>query len=303
MRSLNKPTASLAAIVVTCGLAAGAHAQGGPSFPPLMNPPTQDHLTGKMVLAELTTPDIAQAEQFYGGLFGWTFQDTKLGSFDFVEASAGGHVVAALFSRKLPADHSHGPAWLTVLSAKDVDAVTTAATQRGATVLRPAHDLPGFGREAVYADPQGAVFAAFTSASGDPPDVLAQPGQWIWSALITTDPDAAAGFYQAVFDYEVYDLPGPGDAGHMMLADDEFARAAVNPMPVSRPDARAYWLDFVRVDDAAAAVAKATSLGGRVLVAPRMDRHGGRIAVIADPAGAPFGIMEWPSNVTTGAPK
>ena len=302
---LTTPMATLAALAMACGLvmAEPVRAQVGPTFPPLMNPASQDHHTGKMILAELTTPDIARAKQFYGGLFGWTFQDTQLGSFDFVEASAAGHVVAALFGRLLPADHSHGPAWLTFLSTKDVDAASQLATQHGAKVLRPPHDLPGLGREAVYADPQGAVFAAFASASGDPPDRLAQPGEWIWSALITTDPDAAAGFYQLVFDYNVYDLPERQNAQHLTLAADDFARAAVNPMPISRPDARPYWLNFVRVDDANAAVAKATSLGGQVLVTPRMDRHGGRIAVIADPAGAPLGVMEWPSEAPTGTTK
>ena len=296
--TLTTSAARLAAWALACGLAtvAPVRAQGGPTFPPLMNPSTQDHYTGKMILAELTTPDIAQAKQFYAGLFGWTFQDTRLGNFDFVEASDAGHVVAVLFGRPLPADHSHGPTWLTFLSTKDVDAASQLATQHGAKLLRPPHNLPGFGREAVYADPQGAVFAAFTSASGDPPDILAQPGQWIWSALITTDPNLAAGFYQLVFDYDVYDLPERKNADHLTLAEDDFARAAINPLPVSRPDARPYWLNFVRVDDANAAVAKATSLGGKVLVPPRMDRQGGRIAVIADPAGAPFGVMEWPGD-------
>ena len=35
------------------------------------------------------------------------------------------------------------------------------------------------------------------------------------------------------------------------------------------------------------------SLGGSVLVPPHVDRHGGKLAVIADPSGAPFGVMEW----------
>ena len=302
MRSLRR-AASFAAFALVCGVAEGAHAQGGPRFPPLMNQPTQEHHAGKMVLAELTTPDVEQAERFYGGLFGWTFKDTQLGSFDFVEATGGGHVVATMFGRPLPADRRGGPIWLTFLSSTDVDATTATATQQGAKVLRAPHDLPGLGREAVFADPQGAVFAAFASASGDPPDVLAQPGQWIWSALVTSDPDAAAAFYQSVFGYDVYDMPEPVNAGHLTLAGDDFARAAVNPLPVNRPDVRPYWLDFVRVDDVGAAVAKAAALGGKVLVEPRVDRHGGRIAVIADPAGAPFGIMEWPSDATTGAPK
>ena len=41
------------------------------------------------------------------------------------------------------------------------------------------------------------------------------------------------------------------------------------------------------------AATKALGLGGRALVEPRIDRHGGRLAVLADPSGAPFGVMEW----------
>ena len=41
-------------------------AQSGPTFPLLMDSPSQDHHIGKIILAELTTPDIAQAKRFYG---------------------------------------------------------------------------------------------------------------------------------------------------------------------------------------------------------------------------------------------
>jgi len=50
-----------------------------------------------------------------------------------------------------------------------------------------------------------------------------------------------------------------------------------------------HWLNFVRVTDAGAAAAKAVALGGRVLVKPHLDRHGGKAAIIADPTGAPVG--------------
>jgi hypothetical protein len=35
-----------------------------------------------------------------------------------------------------------------------------------------------------------------------------------------------------------------------------------------------------------------------VLVEPRIDRHGGRVAIVADPLGAPFGLLEWPDDQT-----
>jgi len=88
-------------------------------------------------------------------------------------------------------------------------------------------------------------------------------------------------------------LPASGGAQHLLLAAEGYARASVNSLPLNRPDARPYWLDYVRVDDAAAAAARVAALGGRVLVAPRVDRQGGKIAVVADPQGAPFGLLEW----------
>jgi uncharacterized protein len=54
-----------------------------------------------------------------------------------------------------------------------------------------------------------------------------------------------------------------------------------------------HWLDFVRVADADAAAAKAADLGGRVVVPPRPDRQGGKLAVVADPSGALIGLMQW----------
>ncbi len=56
------------------------------------------------------------------------------------------------------------------------------------------------------------------------------------------------------------------------------------------------WLNYVSAQDVAAASAKVTALGCRVLVAPRLDRHGGKEAIVADPLGAPFGLLDWPAD-------
>jgi predicted enzyme related to lactoylglutathione lyase len=55
--------------------------------------------------------------------------------------------------------------------------------------------------------------------------------------------------------------------------------------------------------DAAGAAAKAVALGGRVVVEPHIDRHGGKVAVVADPTGAPFGLMEWSDTDSKEVPK
>jgi predicted enzyme related to lactoylglutathione lyase len=229
-------------------------------------------------------------------LFGWTFRDIQADGTKYAGAFLDGHAVAGLIHKDVPAGKPRQPAWLSFISVRDVDAAREIALQHGAKVLFEPHSVPDRGRQAVFADPQGAVFAVLASTSGDPPDVLAAPGEWIWSSLITSDPDADAAFYQALFDYEVFDLPADKGAQHLLLASDNYARATANTLPANKPTIHPHWLNFVHVEDAVKMAAKVVALGGRVLVQPRIDRHGGKVAVVADPQGAPFGLLEWPDT-------
>ncbi len=49
-------------------------------------------------------------------------------------------------------------AWHPYFGTGDCDAVVATATERGATALVPAIDVPGVGRVAMFRDPFGAVF-------------------------------------------------------------------------------------------------------------------------------------------------
>ncbi len=285
--------------VVFFGLiAAGPAGAATSDVPPISTAASPEHHVGKVVFVELVTPDIVQSEHFYGELFGWKFHDFKAGITDYAEASLDGHLVAGLVHKEIPAGQHLQPSWLSFFATKDVDGAETTAVKDGAKVLREPHDVPDRGRQAVFSDPQGAVFAVLASSSGDTPDVLAEPGEWIWSSLITSDPGTDAAFYQTLFDYEVFETPSPDGAEHLTLATENYARASANPLPANKSGMHPHWLNYIRVDDAAATSQKLVALGGRVLVAPHLDRHGGNIAIVADPFGAPFGLMEWPQTET-----
>lgn len=288
-RGLHRILMLAAGTAWSCGLLASPAGAASTGLPPLVVPATAERHPGKMVLAELVTPDLAGAERFYGGLFGWTFQGVPSGT--FAQGSLNGQVVAAIAQRPLPPDRQ--PGWLGFIATDDVEKTDALAVQNGAKVLFGPHAFANLGREAVLADPQGAVFAVLASSSGDPPDVLADPGAWIWSSLITQTPSVDAGFYKTVFGYESFTMPEAQDAQHLILASGNYARASVNPIPSSWTAGRARWLNYVRVDDATATAAKVTALGGHVLVAPRIDRQGGKVAVVTDPQGALFGLLEW----------
>jgi len=279
-----------------CCLGASPAMAAPPQLQALVDPPSQEHHAGKVVFVELVTPDLAAAKTFYTGLFGWSFRDRPFGSVPYAEATLENRPVAGLLERPFPAGEHRQPAWLGFFSVSNVDAAAKTALQNGGKILFQPHDVPDLGRDAVLQDPQGAAFGILASSSGDPPDYLAGPGEWIWSSLITTDADAAAGFYQAVFGYEVFATADDRNGQHLIVASDNYARASVNSMPGNAVHSYPYWLNYVRVADAAKAAAKAVSLGGRVVVEPRPDRQGSMVAVVADPAGAVFGLLEWPES-------
>jgi uncharacterized protein len=260
----------------------------------VVDPPSGEHHVGKFIFVELVTPDLASAKAFYGALFGWTYRDQRVGDLQYSEALLDNRPIAGMVARPISAGERRQPAWLSFVAAGDVDAVSKAALRDGGRSLSSPHDVPGRGRIAVLADPQGAVFGVLASSSGDPPDVLVGPGEWIWASLFARDPDKAAAFYQNLFDYEVFDLADAGPDEHLVFASDGFARSTANPLPSTT--AHPHWLNYVRVDNAARTAARVVALGGKVLLSPRDDRHGGQLAIVADPQGAPFGLLEWPDD-------
>ena len=67
--------------------------------------------------------------------------------------------------------------------------------------------------------------------------------------------------------------------------DDAEARLGAGRGPASM------WMVYFAVDDADAAVARVTELGGAVMMGP-MDIEPGRFAVVSDPSGAVFSVMK-----------
>jgi len=272
-------------------------------LPPLSEAATQEHLQGKIVWAELVTPNLAGAQAFYTSLFGWVMRDIHVGATQYAVASVDGRPIAGLVQRNISPGERKQSHWLTFLAVRDADAAVRSAAADGAKILSKPITYGGRGRQAVLAGPDGAVFAVLASTSGDPGDFLAAPGEWIWSVLLTQDPDGAAKFYQAVFDYDVFDLPSDDGLQHVILSSQDYARSGINSLPKDTYHRHAHWLNFIRVDDAAATTERAVALGGKMLVAPRLDRHGGHVALLADPYGAPFGVMEWTATDSQTEPK
>jgi predicted enzyme related to lactoylglutathione lyase len=287
-------------------LSAGSISSAGAAdmeLPAVNSPPNNEHHAGKMLWADLVTPDLDAAEKFYGALFGWTFKRIRAGASEYAVVMLNGRPIGGMIKRPIPAGESHQPAWLTFMAAADADAAKRVAVAHGAKVLADCKNYPMRGRQCVISDPEGAVFAILASSSGDSPDYLPVVGEWIWSSLHAKDAGTEAAFYQDLFGFDVFEAPSSDDAEHLILSTDDYARASANGHSPGSSHRHSHWLNFVRVESAAQAAAKATAMGGHVLVEPRVDRHGGMLAILSDTAGAPFGVMEWSDSDTKAEPK
>lgn len=122
-------------------------------------------------------------------------------------------------------------------------------------------------------------------------------GTPIWYELMTPDPAAVAPFYRAVLGWEIpadgHAMPNGaeyraigrtdgGSAGGVLTLTPQMAEHGVKPA----------WFPYFHVDDVDQAVAKARDLGAPVFIPPTTMEGAGRMAMLADPQGASFYLMD-----------
>jgi hypothetical protein len=111
---------------------------------------------------------------------------------------------------------------------------------------------------------------------------------------MSPDPAASKAFYDAVVGWNVSE-PVEEFQGYRMIgrSDGRFA-GGVLPLTddMQQHGARAAWLAYVGVDDVDAAVSSIEQAGGKTLLPARDLPNVGRIAMVADPQGAPFYVMK-----------
>jgi len=120
-------------------------------------------VAGTLCWADLSTPDVKRASDFYSGLFGWQIAADPKDTSGYLHIKNGEHFIGGV----PPAAYRQPgvpPHWLAYFLVDDVDASAAKAKETGANLHLPPMSVAGVGRMSVVADPQGAVFAIFKSA-------------------------------------------------------------------------------------------------------------------------------------------
>jgi hypothetical protein len=240
---------------------------------------------------DLGTPDQDAAEQFYGPLFGWTFDPGEN------PEETGGYRTALLREKAVGGtmrlmQEGQPPAWSTYISVEDADATIAAVKANGGSVAVEPMDVLEIGRMAFFVDPTGAFCGIWQPKAFHGAELVNEPGAFCWNELGTRDPEAAKAFYGAVFgwEFEGHDM---GEMG--TYTEWKLNGASIGGMmditgraPAEVP---AHWMVYFAVEDADAAVAQIKDLGGQVLFGP-VDIPAGRFAMATDPWGAGFAVIK-----------
>ena len=112
---------------------------------------------------ELMTRDIARAKKFYADTLGWTFEPMPMADGKtYWLAKAGEEMAGGLFDLNGPEFNAVPESWMSYIAVDDVDARAAKAVKAGATVMKPAFDVPGVGRIVILTQPGGAAIGWMT---------------------------------------------------------------------------------------------------------------------------------------------
>lgn len=246
-----------------------------------------EYAPGTPSWVDVSTPNMEATKAFYGGLFGWQATSfPEMGG--YTNFSMNGKLVCGAAPTMSPDQH---PAWGTYICVADADATAKAVQEHGGKVAYPPMDVAALGRMAICTDPSGAFFGLWQPGEHKGAQVVNEPGSFVWNELDTRDMEAAKAFYPNVFPwtaktngegaeaYTEWQLDGRSIAGGMQMGEQFPANVPPN------------WLTYFAVTDSDATVAKVHELGGTVMM-PGMETDQGRFAVIADPHGAVFAVIQ-----------
>jgi uncharacterized protein len=253
-------------------------------------PKRTSYAQGTPSWVDLQTTDQQEAKSFYSGLFGWTYDDQPMPQGAVYSMAQMGEENVAAIAPQPPEMAAQGvpPMWNTYIAVDSVDDCAAKVGAAGGQIAMPAFDIMDAGRMAFVLDPGGAAVGLWQAGGHIGASLVNEPGTVIWNELITADPAGSTGFYQQVAGMTTSDMEMEGQKYTVFETGEKQVGGTTPPQMPGTPN---HWHVYFATSDADAAAARATELGGSVLVPP-FDTPVGRIAVLRDPQGATFSILQ-----------
>jgi predicted enzyme related to lactoylglutathione lyase len=247
---------------------------------------------GSPIWIDAASPDVDASIRFYTGLFGWG-ANTDLGP------DSGGYALLTLDGATVagfgPLQEGQFPAWTVYFATPDADATAAKVEAAGGKVIAPAFDVLDSGRMAVFQDPSGAFFSVWQPNTMPGFDKAYEPNTFGWAELNTRGVDQLTEFYTKVLGWGVKKSEGGNGSPPYVewQLDGKSIGGAIDLANIpGMGEVPPFWLVYFMVSDIDATAKKVGELGGVVQKGPE-PYPGGRFAIVAEPSGAVFGLMEF----------
>ena len=251
---------------------------------------------GTFSYAELATTDVNDAKRFYGGLFGWEFEDVPVpDSEPYTVVRIDGDSVAGLAPMQdQQRDAGMPPFWFSYITVASADEAAGRVGALGGRVHAEPFDVMDQGRMAVIADPTGAMFGIWEPREGIGAEVVNEPGTLTWNDLATNDTDAASRFYSGLFGWSFEELETGEAPPYWSISHGGAAAGRNGGMRELTPDEQGVppnWASYFAVESVDDTLTQAQGLGGGVVFGP-LEVPAGKFAALHDPQRAVFSVVE-----------
>jgi uncharacterized protein len=248
--------------------------------------------TGKFVWYEYIGANLPAAVEFYKKVVGWEIAENNMAGFSYQIASVSGYGVAGMMT--IPDDAKAGgvpSCWNAYIWVENVDAALEKLKAAGGKLMKGPFDIPNVGRCAFVTDTQGAVFALFRDAGGNPPPepALGTPGLVGWRELHAADGEKALAFYASQFGWKEDRQHDMGPMGVYRIFEAGGQQGGIMTKMPNGPGPS--WLYYFNVDGADAAAGRVTAAGGKVLNGPHQVPGDLWVIQAVDREGAMFGLV------------
>lgn len=237
--------------------------------------------------------ELAAAGRFYATVMGWQIADSGMEGDPYHLAATDGDMVAGLM--EIP-DTMAGtpPCWTLYLGVDDADRAAAAIRAAGGSIRSEPADIPGTGRFAICADPQGAAFGILAPLAADDDRATQafdqnKAGHGNWTELMSSDPKAGLDFYTGLFGWQPSDAMDMGDMGTYQLFRHDGAN--IGGMMGLGQAPRPFWQVYFGVNGVNDAIRRVKDAGGTIQHGPHEVPGGAHIAIATDPQGAWFAMV------------
>ena len=248
-----------------------------------------NYAPGTPLWIDHASPDVAASARFYSELFGWQAEDLGEQMGHYTMFRQGGKSVAAATPLMSPQQPT---VWSTYISTTSAEDTAKKVTDAGGSVISAPMQIMDQGTMAFFADPGGAAFGVWQPDQMTGAELVNTPVSLSWNELSTRDMAAAKAFYTKVFPWTAHGNPMPdGNEYVEWQIDGKSIGGGMTMGPQFPPQVPPFWLVYFAVANADNTVKRAQELGAKVM-SPAMDIPQGRMAVLTDPQGASFGVIQ-----------